>query len=389
MTPLPVPTIGVISAAVGFGGVIHDPRAGQLHTLNPTGWAIWQACQAGLDENAAARALARETHTDLRTVADGVRSHVEQLGASGLVEGEPWQPPPPLPTPVRDGSLRYRVLAEVVEVRLCLDEPRCHQLEHAIARLLEPMGTQAEATVSITISAHEPHGFVIGGAGPDQHHNDQDALLETLPSALNRIAERSTRCLALHAGAVSHADGRTVVLPALSGDGKSTLTAELVTSGWNYLSDEAAGIDLVDLHLHPYAKPLVLDATSRQALSLSPISSVNTTIEELGATAAVDGAGPATTLILPVYAPNASPTVTVLGGVDAVAAVAEHALNLRYCGQRGLDALVRLVESVPCRRLRHRGGASATAMIGALSRLATRDNGVSADGTVASSERAD
>lgn len=43
--------------------------------------------------------------------------------------------------------------------------------------------------------------------------------------------------IALHAGAVVH-DGRIVILPGVSGSGKSSLTAWLVAQGCSYLSDE-------------------------------------------------------------------------------------------------------------------------------------------------------
>jgi hypothetical protein len=55
----------------------------------------------------------------------------------------------------------------------------------------------------------------------------------------------------IHAGAACH-DGRALLLSATSGQGKSTLIAQLLTCGWTYLSDEVAPIDPVTCRVFPF-----------------------------------------------------------------------------------------------------------------------------------------
>jgi hypothetical protein len=64
------------------------------------------------------------------------------------------------------------------------------------------------------------------------------------------LAQRLNHRLLVHAGVVE-LDGRAIVMPALPGTGKSTLTAALVTRGARLLSDEFGIVDLEDARLHP------------------------------------------------------------------------------------------------------------------------------------------
>jgi HprK-related kinase A len=71
------------------------------------------------------------------------------------------------------------------------------------------------------------------------------------------IGSRCNQHLLLHAGVVER-DGRAVLLPALPGSGKSTLTAALTTRGYRLLSDEFGVVRLNDGHLLPMLRPIAL-----------------------------------------------------------------------------------------------------------------------------------
>lgn len=71
------------------------------------------------------------------------------------------------------------------------------------------------------------------------------------------IGQRLNHLLLLHAGAVER-DGLALLLPALPGSGKSTLTAALSLSGWRLLSDEFGAYDPEINALRPMLKPVAL-----------------------------------------------------------------------------------------------------------------------------------
>jgi hypothetical protein len=86
---------------------------------------------------------------------------------------------------------------------------------------------------------------------------DREAALDALASHVELyVAERSPRCVFVHAGAVGWR-GRAVVIPGRSLSGKTTLVAELIKAGADYYSDEYAVLDREGL-VHPYARPLAV-----------------------------------------------------------------------------------------------------------------------------------
>lgn len=79
------------------------------------------------------------------------------------------------------------------------------------------------------------------------------------------IARRCNNTLLLHAGVVER-DGCALVMPALPGSGKSTLTAALSLRGWRLLSDEFGALDLDSHRFKPVLKPVGLKNQSIDVL---------------------------------------------------------------------------------------------------------------------------
>jgi hypothetical protein len=93
---------------------------------------------------------------------------------------------------------------------------------------------------------------------------------EMLELALGRVLEvsyPSARWLAMfHAGVVAD-DHHAIVLPGASGNGKSTLTAALVHTGFRYLSDDVAPLDGRTLHVMPVPFAVSLKQGSWQVVA--------------------------------------------------------------------------------------------------------------------------
>lgn len=86
---------------------------------------------------------------------------------------------------------------------------------------------------------------------------------------LTRAAVDHSPLLCIHAGVVSAGHG-SVVIPGISGLGKTTLTAALVQAGFGYLSDEVLALDRRDGAIAAFARPLALAADSWELLGLDP-----------------------------------------------------------------------------------------------------------------------
>lgn len=79
------------------------------------------------------------------------------------------------------------------------------------------------------------------------------------------IGRRLNDLLLLHAGAVER-DGAALLLPAMPGSGKSTLTAALSLRGWRLLSDEFGAVDPTTGLVQPLLKPVALKNASIEVI---------------------------------------------------------------------------------------------------------------------------
>ena len=108
------------------------------------------------------------------------------------------------------------------------------------------------------------------GGGPDRLVTVPAGTADPLPVVLaeiNTTALAEADLFAVHAGAVARA-GRVVAMPAVSGTGKSTLTAACLLAGLDYVSDEALCLDWDTGAVIPYPRPIALSRWSAAALGL-------------------------------------------------------------------------------------------------------------------------
>ena len=104
-----------------------------------------------------------------------------------------------------------------------------------------------------------------------------EALIETLV-LVNEATILGSQHLLVHAGVVARGDG-VVAFPADKRAGKSTIVAECIRRGFDYVSDEVLVIDPATDRVIPYPKALWLTLESREALKL-PDESLATRIAD-------------------------------------------------------------------------------------------------------------
>lgn len=182
--------------------------------------------------------------------------------------------------------------------------------------------------------------------------DDQSYLLHVLEQdILIELQKRRAKLLFFHAAALEW-QGRTIMLAAESGGGKSTTTFALLHHGFRYLSDELSPIDLGDLSVHPFPRALCLKR--RPPHYKLPDGTV-----DLGATIHIPTDSlPAETrknpfplgaVLLVKYSPEHShPSMKMLSTAEATARLYTTALNSLAHDHRGLDAVSQVAEAVPC-----------------------------------------
>ena len=218
----------------------------------------------------------------------------------------------------------------------------------------------------VTVRLHSRRGRRFG-APRIEMEADADVLFQPFPSDTHLpllewginylLAQRLNHRLLLHAGVVD-LGGRAVVMPALPGTGKSTLTAALATSGARLLSDEFGVVDLDDAMLHPLVRPVSLKNASIEVMSAFAPSATfgprfpgtrKGTVSYLAPDARSyreRHAAVAPGLVLfPRYEPGAKVLVQPFSKARAFAKLAVNSFNYEMLGPDGFDAVGTLLQA--------------------------------------------
>lgn len=148
------------------------------------------------------------------------------------------------------------------------------------------------------------------------------------------VAENAREFIFVHSGAVVW-NGRAVLLPGESYSGKTTLTAELVKRGAEYLSDEFAVIDNLG-RACPFPKTLSMRGI------LDGHRQVEISAESLGATVAVDPV-PVGTVLVSEYVQGSHFRPRAITKGDGLMALIANTVPIRASPERAIKVLGKAV----------------------------------------------
>ncbi len=378
MSLMPCRSDGVLGAPIAGRVVVYDLVTETRHRLNVAAGAVLDCCDGSTDFDEVIEAWAEESGVERSSLVSHVEAALDGFRDLGLVDRDtPWQTPPPRTAlgPTTSTTIFYGrshlVLDRVIRFR-GVDAD-------LVARIDDYLGTGVDESTGPgsrdgADSEVEEFEVLARADGSLELWTDEDVWHDTADTLLGRLVTETTDyavathgCAALHAGGVRAADGRIVVLPSVSEGGKSTLTAAMVASGWDYLGDEAIGVTTGGVGLG-FPKRLRLDPTSCGLVGMEhppngnvDPASIRPDVRRLGGRI-----GRIDLVVFPTFEPGATVEVEELDALDALDALLANTLNLARVGQPGLDALAELAESTPAFRLRHGDAFEATAAIAGL-----------------------
>jgi hypothetical protein len=208
---------------------------------------------------------------------------------------------------------------------------------------------------------------VVDGTGAHEIFVDGQSVgcASSLAEAVARVEYLTNRAAAvalvdhilIHAGVVAVGND-AIVLPGPSGRGKSTLVAGLSLSGLAYASDELAVVDPVTAAVRPFAKAICLKEGGWRVIeSQFPEVTPNLVAPgEEGMTRYLtpprlcrpDAPMRVRHVVLPLRRAGAAASLAPIHRCEALAELAEHALNLPRHGYHGVETLLELATGAEC-----------------------------------------
>ena len=193
-----------------------------------------------------------------------------------------------------------------------------------------------------------------------------DTPLPLLEWGTNYAWAKRLHCYLLLHSAVIERGGRAIVMPALPGSGKSTLTAAMMLRGFRLLSDEFGVVRLDNARLLPMLRPVALKNESIDVIQRFEPSAVlgprfpktqKGTVAHLAPLAAhVDArhepAAPAL-VVFPRFDRSVELEVEPVTKSRAFARLAVNSFNYHALGPEAFEALGQLVEESSCWQLRY------------------------------------
>ena len=183
--------------------------------------------------------------------------------------------------------------------------------------------------------------------------------------------------LLLHAASVEK-DGLALLMTGHSGAGKSTLAALLGERGWRFMGDEFALLGLDDGLLHPFPRAVSLKNESvalfeglepgrlGPVLEGTPKGRIRHLRPNREAVARMGEPARPVLILFPRFGRDLAPAVREVGAAEAFMRLTQASTNYVALGERGFEALIGLVGTLPSRAIDYSDTAEAEALVEAL-----------------------
>lgn len=362
---------GISGFACGADVVLYRESTGDLFLLNDTAAYLWRELTSGRPPSVVWRAVAESTNTSPARVADDLSALLD--------EWDGWAESPASPT--GSPTLRRTERAATPRNEVGSSEP-CYRLLdltftvrsedssdlQAVSALFGHLSTRASAD-AVVLDIFRDTGGKTRLVENGRLLGECDADEELAPLLHAEIAmeayERAGCYAALHAAVVVDDEGRAILMPARSGDGKSTLTAALVAAGFRYGTD-----DLAVLTPPPLRVRAVPEAIGLKEGSWLPLATKLPELCELRVHVRSDGrriryfvpsheriaplteSYPAAAILFPTYAPGASLTCHRIPAGEALLRLTQAGYDTRLSAQV-VGALTAWIGDLPAYALRY------------------------------------
>jgi hypothetical protein len=241
---------------VGDGLIIARQHGQRLYALNETARLLWTWRTAGMSETRMADELVATYGIDRGIAARDVAATLRQWHEESLIGS-------------RHSSLACVIGGCQILVQLGPADVR-HAVTPLIANFIVPEGERPEGRAA-TIEVTERQGkyLISTGSETSMLAPTLDAVLEAVLNGLQQhVFDATDWHFSMHSAAVGAAGG-CILIAGESGRGKSTLLAQMLAAGFDYVADDLTLIVPPDLAVLPIPMPLILKRGSWEPLAAS------------------------------------------------------------------------------------------------------------------------
>ena len=207
--------------------------------------------------------------------------------------------------------------------------------------------------------------FTVDGQAPHEDMPFEQAL-PVLEWGINLVIALRFHCnLMLHAAVVER-NGECMLMPAMPGDGKTTLSAALTQRDWRLFSDEFGLIRPGSDQMIPLPRPPALKNQSIEIIrSFEPSAHIGPstpgtrkgTVAHLrppqGSVARASESAPVGLIVFPRWDEGAQLALEPMGKADAFMTLGSNAFNFELQGEDGYDTVAALVDRADCYSLNY------------------------------------
>lgn len=318
-----------------------DRRDGKVYATNASGAFLWRRLSGGMSPSAATADLAHATGLPV----DVARRHLSLLldqwaglgqSGSGRADANPSPPerprcpaPQKAPPVASAAERRYGLLDTAFLVRF-FDDAIAAETDDVL-QVATDRWARPDCEIDVFVDGDR---IAIVSDGSALDHCASAAVVPTLKARLLQIAlERDAPHGVLHAAALARDDG-TLLLPAPTGFGKSTLAAGLARSdGWQLVADDLVPLDRAETSVRalptavclkegawPLLRPLAPDLNAQPIFVRQDGKRVRYLQPETGArNRSAESVPPVRWIVFPSHAPDAMPRLVRLPSQAGVA----------------------------------------------------------------------
>ncbi|MEM1390339.1 MAG: hypothetical protein AAGG45_04590 [Pseudomonadota bacterium] len=382
---LPEPRSGVSLHDIDGQPVVLNANSQKLHRVSKLTAEVWKHIEYQSIMEKIEEMLQTDFDVPLHQVQAVIRGTLEELEALevlGNFSGDDHSAPEigavrGTPVVARDVLPQYQAHVEVLSAVVLLALPS-EALLHAILDTLPGSRTDKPADFCVAVlSAGRKFKVMVDNDVAEQGLSPREIIPQTLSVLFASAINREDFAGCLHCAAIGTPAG-VMLIPGVSGRGKTCLSLVLAAQGYTWLCDDLTLMQGPPWQVRPVPAPACIKSTAWNAMAphIPGLGRLRTHVRVDGKRVkyrplpsgnSADRAHTVKAIVFPNYQRTAFAQLETVERVDALEALLGGAIAWRHkLSGQSFSGIARWLEAIPCHRLTYSKGRDAAALVSEL-----------------------